>query len=73
MTTRPDESSYLIDCVDCGASIDPAFDRPFAITDEIILCPMCAMRRGGVYDSDDERWAVQPDLTGVTEERAPHP
>jgi len=73
MTTRAGESSYLIDCVDCGHSVDPAFDRSFAITDEILLCHACAVRRGGVYDSDDERWAAAPSLDGITEERSPPP
>ena len=67
------ERSYLVDCIDCGTSIDPAFDRPYAITDEIVLCHSCALRRGGGYDFDNEHWGVTPRLDGIPEERLPHP
>ena len=68
-----EDRSYLVDCVDCGAPIDPAFDRPYAITDEVLLCHTCALRRGGAYDSDSERWSSPPALEAIPEERIPQP
>jgi hypothetical protein len=69
----PDERSDLIDCIDCGTTVDPAFDRPFMITEAIILCFSCATRRGGAYDSDKEKWVVAPLLDAIPEERRPQP
>jgi hypothetical protein len=73
MTMEPNDRPYLVDCIECGAAIDPAFDRPYAITDEIVLCHTCAMRRGGAYDSDAEHWTPPPVLDGIPEERLSHP
>jgi hypothetical protein len=67
------EKTYLVDCIDCGTTIDATMDRPYAITDEIVLCHTCALRRGGAYDSDNERWAESPRLEGIPEERLPSP
>ena len=69
----PDQRSGLVDCIDCGTTVDTAFDRTFAITDEIVLCFSCACRRGGGYDSDKEKWVVTPRLEEIPEERRPHP
>lgn len=68
-----EERSGIVDCIECGTSVDTAFDRPFAITDEIVLCFSCANRRGGAYDSDKEKWTVAPRLEEIPEERRPHP
>ena len=72
MSMESDDRSYLVDCLDCSEPIDPAFDRPFAITAEVMLCHTCALRRGGAYDSDNEIWAVAPSLDAIPEERIPH-
>jgi hypothetical protein len=71
MTMEHEERSWLVACVDCGAWIDPAFDRLYAITEEVVLCHMCALRRGGAYDSDNEHWAIPPNLDAIRfEERS---
>jgi hypothetical protein len=69
----PDELSGFVTCIDCGESVDAAFDRPFAITDEVVLCFTCATRRGGAYDSDKEKWVAVPLLEAIPEERVPYP
>jgi hypothetical protein len=71
MTTHADERGYLVDCIDCGAPVDPGMDRPYALTDAIVLCHACALSRGGAYDSDSEHWPVQPSLEGIPRERLP--
>jgi hypothetical protein len=63
----------LTECFDCGARIDPALDRAFAMSTDAFLCFECARRRGGVYDSDADRWIVPPDVSDEADERRPHP
>ena len=60
-------------CMDCGAEIWPEVDRAFAYGPEEYLCFECSERRGGVFDIDQDRWTVAPDLCGVADERRPHP
>jgi hypothetical protein len=65
----PDETS---DCVECGAELRPEVDRAFACSPDTYLCFECAERRGGVYDADEDRWTVAPDVSGIVDERRPH-
>jgi hypothetical protein len=57
-----------LSCVDCGTAIDAdqaVAARTFAITDEVVLCHECALRRGGVYDDSDDKWKHAPRLEDV--------
>ncbi len=67
------EYDELVDCCDCGATVAPGPDRAFAVSDDVFLCFDCAFRRGGVYDGQKERWAVAPSVSGLADERRPHP
>ena len=58
----PYESTELTECLDCGAVIDPPTDRAYERGDEEVYCFECAVRRGGVYDDDRERWTIAPDV-----------
>ncbi|MBX3189205.1 MAG: hypothetical protein KF819_19435 [Labilithrix sp.] len=60
-------------CFDCGAELWPDIDRAFASGPDVVLCFACAERRGGVYDADEDRWLVAPDMSGIADERRPHP
>ena len=64
-------------CAECGSEIDPSRDPayPFADTwgDDYTLCGVCAARRGGVYDTDLDRWSIMPDITGLFVTHRPHP
>jgi hypothetical protein len=54
-----------LSCIDCGARIDAdqaAAERTFAVTDEVVLCHACALRRGGVYDDSEDKWKLAPRL-----------
>lgn len=53
------ETRELSDCADCGAETLPARDRAYA-SGEIVLCWACALRRGGSYDEEQDRWVVPP-------------
>jgi hypothetical protein len=59
-------------CIECGAVMWPDVDRPFATGPDTYLCFECAERRGGVYEPDEDRWIVAPDVSGLPDERRPH-
>ena len=67
------EWNELTECFDCGATVAPATDRAFAMSDDAFLCFDCAVRRGGVYDLDGELWTVAPDVSDEADERRRHP
>jgi hypothetical protein len=48
-------------CVDCGAEIRPGPDPTFALGAGV-LCLDCALRRGGRYDAEQDRWVTEPDF-----------
>jgi hypothetical protein len=52
-------------CNDCNATIWPEVDRSFACSPEMFLCFACAVRRGGSYDANHERWTAAPDVGGL--------
>jgi hypothetical protein len=68
-----DEQDEAVACIGCGAELWPDVDRAFACDDDSFLCFECAERRGGVYDADEERWSVPPDVIGLPDERRAHP
>jgi hypothetical protein len=45
----------------------------YAVGPETYLCFACAERRGGAYDSDEDRWVTPPNETGIPDERRAHP
>jgi hypothetical protein len=72
MTQDANEPAEPSACSECGAVIFPDIDRAFASGPDVHLCFECAERRGGVYDADEDRWAVAPDVSGIADERQPH-
>ena len=57
-------------CADCGHELDQASERCCSIG-ELELCSTCAGRRGGTYDSDQDRWTQLPDVADLLEPRRP--
>jgi len=51
-------------CADCGASVAEE-SRVFGFGAEAVLCWECALRRGGAYDSNEERWTVEPGVADL--------
>lgn len=72
MTQNVDEWTEASACIECGAELWPDVDRVFATGPDTYLCFECAERRGGVYDADEDRWTVAPDVSGIADERRPH-
>ncbi|HXI56649.1 MAG TPA: hypothetical protein VNO55_11360 [Polyangia bacterium] len=48
------------ECLECGAVISTLGDRGFAVGAEDIICMECALRRGGSYDENQDRWVTPP-------------
>jgi len=67
----PDEDELADLCASCGAPLTVGAERAFAFGPSGVLCEACAARRGGVYDSRYDRWVVEPDLSGLPDERKP--
>lgn len=59
-------------CLDCGVEIFPSEDRSFAFGPDELMCFDCAVKRGGVYDPEEDRWIVTPETIGLPDERRPH-
>lgn len=54
-------------CADCGAVISIATDRGFSFGAQGVLCWECAIRRGGSYDANEDRWTEPPDVADLPE------
>jgi hypothetical protein len=59
------EEACIETCVSCGAEVWPERDRGYFIGPDDVLCFECAVAKGGVFDEVQERWTVEPTLTGV--------
>ena len=67
-----EESDELTECADCGSEIAKATDEAFAFGEIGFLCIDCSIRRGGVYDADQDRWTRAPEVSDLWDERRPH-
>lgn len=67
-----EEDELRENCVICGIPVAAGIDRGFSYGPSSVLCQSCAIRRGGVYDAERDRWEREPDLRGLPDERAPH-
>lgn len=68
ITARMDLDLDQLSCIDCGTRIDAdqaVAERTFALTEEVVLCHACALRRGGVYDDHEDKWKLAPRLEEV--------
>jgi hypothetical protein len=59
------ESRLLATCAECGAEMAPATDRAFALAGDRFLCFQCAVRRGGSWDEQHDRWSDDPDTADL--------
>jgi len=69
-----DEREEAAVCALCGAQVSDS-ESPFVFGAENVLCPECALARGGRYDPERDVWQTSPDLTGLPDEAygaAPH-
>ena len=60
------EAEMVRPCADCGAPA-PEESRVFGFGAEAVLCWECALRRGGAYDSEEDRWTIAPSVTDLLE------
>ena len=55
------EAELITPCADCGAPMEEE-TRVFGFGPDAVLCWTCALRRGGAYDSEEDRWTVEPSV-----------
>jgi len=58
-------------CAECGAVVVVAVDRGFAFGEAGVLCFECALKRGGRFDADEERWTVDPRVSDLLRDYRP--
>lgn len=58
-------------CALCNAAIEPGGDCAFYFAEHGVLCFSCAAARGGVYDSDIDRWTRTPHVSDLPEATNP--
>lgn len=58
------ESAFAV-CLDCGEQFDVVRERGFPLSEADAICPACAMRRGGVYDENEDKWETEPDVSDL--------
>jgi recombinational DNA repair protein (RecF pathway) len=59
------ENLELETCADCGAPLDAASERGYALDEQRALCFACATKRGGAYDEQRDLWVTPPDVAGL--------
>ena len=66
-----DEERVPVDvCVECGVHVTDV-DRGFSVSDESVLCQVCAMRRGGQWDERLDRWSHAPSIDDLLAQEPP--
>ena len=63
---RRSEADLVRPCADCGAPIEEE-SRVFGFGSDAVICWTCALRRGGAYDSEEDRWTIAPSVTDLLE------
>ena len=63
------ESDEQVRCASCGALIAPDTERGYGFGFDNYVCWECALQRGGVYDADQDRWRIVPDVQDLYDER----
>lgn len=58
-------------CADCGAPMDGAVDRSYPLRQGGVLCFRCAVRRGGSYDAEEDRWRTAPSVNDLEQPWSP--
>ena len=59
------EDREFIACVACGEAVPPG--TGYGVSAETVLCPDCALERGGSFDAVTERWVREPRIDDLVE------
>lgn len=63
------ESRDPVTCVVCGEDLGSDDSGALALSALTVVCPECARKYGGVYDSERERWSVPPSFPSSVHDR----
>ncbi len=66
-----EEAECEAPCAECGALLVAAVDRGFAFAEAGVLCFECALKRGGRFDAEEERWTVDPRVADLLRDYRP--
>ena len=58
------EFEELTECCSCGAPLGGTEHDAFRV-DDALVCYDCAVRRGGLYDTRQGRWVMEPDVSDL--------
>jgi hypothetical protein len=57
--TEQDDAD-VVSCADCGEVVSVSEEVLYPFGYDGVLCLSCARRRGGAYDSAEDRWLAVP-------------
>ncbi len=60
-------------CADCGALFWTNAYPAYLWGESGVLCFECAVKRGGEFDAELDRWVCEPNVGDLPDERRPHP
>ena len=52
-------------CADCGTLVIDGLMPLYAFGEGEILCGQCAVRRGGQYDAEHDKWVKDPNISDL--------
>lgn len=53
------------ECAECGEPVERRADAGFPFGEELVLCFECATKRGGIFDTELDKWVAFPKLDGL--------
>jgi hypothetical protein len=59
------EDREFVACAVCATAVPPGVG--YGVTEETVLCPDCAMERGGSFDAGTDRWVRAPRVDDLVE------
>jgi hypothetical protein len=62
-----EEFEQQTECAGCGTAISTSADRGYTYGSQSVLCFECALARGGIYDADQDRWVIAPEVADLPE------
>lgn len=61
------EMEMTVPCAGCGTPVAED-SRSYAFGENQLLCWECALRRGGSFDSKEDRWIAEPNTGDLATE-----
>jgi len=72
MTQHDEREEGPLPCSACGRDVGFFAADSYEDSTGVVLCPACAIKRGGVYDPEQDRWLVPPKVGDLQSDVRPH-